>query len=89
MILVIEPDGTVRGVYGEAIDLAALGPPRITRASQVEPDSRGRWMADLTPVAGPILGPFARRSDALDAEVAWLEENWLSQADQLQSTRRG
>ena len=26
---------------------------------------------------GPILGPFERRSEASDAEVAWPEANWL------------
>jgi hypothetical protein len=35
------------------------------------------WFADLSPVEGPIHGPFERPSEALDAEVAWLEENWL------------
>ena len=77
MNLVIESDGRVRGVFGEEIDLAVLGSPKITRASHVEPDAQGRWLADLAPVGGPILGPFDRRSEALDAELRWLEENWL------------
>jgi hypothetical protein len=78
MQLVIEKDGQVRGIYGEAIDLAALGQVRISRASHVEPNEDGRWVADLSPVGGPVLGPFDRRSDALGAEVYWLEENWLT-----------
>ena len=65
MNLIIESDGRVRGVYSEVIDLAALGPARITRASHVEPDDQGRWLADLSPVRGPVLGPFERRSEAL------------------------
>ena len=77
MRLIIEANGQVRGIYGEEIDLAALGSPRITRASHVEPDGQGRWLADLSLVAGPALGPFERRTDALEAEVAWLEEHWL------------
>jgi hypothetical protein len=77
MNLIIEKDGKVRGIYGEAIDLATLGTPRINRASHVEPDEQGRWLADLSPVGGPVLGPFDKRSDALEAEVAWLEQNWL------------
>ena len=77
MQLVIEKGGRVRGIYGEAIDLAALGPARITRASHVEPDDEGGWLADLSPVGGPVLGRFGRRSDALEAEVTWLEVNWL------------
>jgi hypothetical protein len=59
------------------IDLAAMGRPVITRASHVEPDASGRWLADLSPVGGPLLGPFARRSEALAAESAWLEYHWL------------
>ena len=77
MKLVIGTDGQIRGIYGEEIDLAVLGQPRITRASHVEPNDGGRWLADLSPVGGPVLGPFDRRSDALAAEVAWLETNWL------------
>jgi len=77
MTLVVGPDGTARCVYAEAIDLHALGDPVVTRASRVEPDARGRWTADLSPVGGPILGPFDRRSDALAAEVRWLDEHWL------------
>ena len=78
MQLVIAPDGTVRSVYDEQIDLAALGPPAIARASHVEPGGDGAWHADLSPVAGPVLGPFARRSEALAAERAWLEAHWLT-----------
>jgi hypothetical protein len=77
MNLIIERDGSVRGIYGEEIALDALGPTRITRASHVEPDDQGRWLADLSPVGGPVLGPFALRSEALTAEVAWLEKNWI------------
>jgi hypothetical protein len=73
MTLVVRPGGLVTCVYDEAIDLAALGRAAITRASHVEPDALGRWSADLGPVGGPVLGPFARRSEALAAERAWLE----------------
>jgi hypothetical protein len=45
----------------------------------VEPDTVGRWLADMAPVDGPVLGPFDRRSEALAAEREWLEQNWLSQ----------
>lgn len=37
----------------------------------------GSWYADLAPSGGPILGPFESRSDALIAEAAWLQENFL------------
>ncbi len=76
MHLTVEPGGTVHCVYGEALDLAALGAVSIRRASHVEPDADGRWWADLAPVGGPRLGPFGLRSAALAAERAWLEARW-------------
>jgi hypothetical protein len=78
MQLVVSPDGQIRTVYDERFDLARLGPLAIRRASHVEPDACGRWHADLSPVGGPVLGPFDRRSDALEAERAWLEAHWLA-----------
>ena len=78
MQMVVQSDGSVCCLYDEAIDLAAFGRLSITRASHVEPDLEGRWLADLAPVAGPCLGPFEHRSDALDAERVWLEANLLS-----------
>lgn len=77
MQLVIEPGGVVRCIYDEAIDLAALGNPAISRASHVEPDQQGRWWTDLSPVGGGKLGPFSTRSEALAAERSWLETYWL------------
>jgi hypothetical protein len=81
MQIIITPGGAVRCVYGEQIDLAALGNPIITRASHVEPDQQGRWWADMSPLGGPHLGPFDHRSEALAAERAWLEVNWLRRAE--------
>jgi hypothetical protein len=74
MRLRIDPDGGVVCVYGEAIDLAALGTLAIRRASHVEPDGEGRWWADLGPAGGPRLGPYPLRSRALQVEAAWLED---------------
>ena len=67
MKLLIRPDGTVRAIYSEAIDLGVLGRPTIARASHVEPDGEGRWLADLKPVEGP--------------EHDWLERHWLLDHD--------
>jgi hypothetical protein len=78
MRLVISPTGSVRCLYSEELDLAALGKLEIARASYVEPTADGQWLADLAPVGGPVLGPFAQRSDALAAEVEWLERHWLT-----------
>ncbi len=81
MELVIEPNGLAHCIYGEAIDLAELGQLEIVRASRVEPTSCGQWSVDLSPVDGPILGPYQRRSQALAREVAWLQEHWLKSAE--------
>ena len=77
MQLVIDRAGVVRCLYHEEIDLSTMGMMAIARASHVEPDEQGRWHADLSPVMGPVLGPFGRRSEALEAEVKWLERNRL------------
>jgi len=77
MQLVIDPQGSIRCLYGEELDLHSLGQPVITRGSHVEPTEDGRWTADLSPVAESMLGPFPHRSQALDAERLWLEEHWL------------
>ena len=77
MQLVITPVGEVRCLYTESLDLTSLGSVHIQRGSHVEPDLVGQWFADLSPVGGPRLGPFPRRSDALSAEVAWLRDHWL------------
>ena len=75
MDLVITPIGTATAIYAETVDLRTLGPITITRASHVEPDADGQWLAHI--IDGPVLGPFAKRSDALAAEVDWLTQNRL------------
>jgi hypothetical protein len=82
MQLVIDRQGNARCLYGEAINLAALGDLSIDRASHVEPDAAGQWWANLSPVAGPTLGPFERRSQALAAERIWLEQHLLDSPEQ-------
>ena len=77
MKLLISPQGAVHCVYSEAFDLATLGRLTISRGSYVEPNAAGQWLVDLSPVNGPLLGPFAQRSAALEAEMDWLEQHWL------------
>ena len=79
MELVVGVDGMARCIYDEALDLREIGKLQITRASHVEPDRDGYWWADLGPVDGPVLGPFAERSVALSAERAWVTEQFLTQ----------
>ena len=78
MEMVIDASGSIRCIYGEDIDLACLGDVSIRRASQVEADAQAQWWADLAPVHGPRLGPFTRRSTALEAELTWLATCWLA-----------
>ena len=78
MQMVVGIDGTVCFVYDERLDLACLCRVEIRRASHVEPDEEGRWWADLSPVTGPVLGPFDRRSEALAAEATWLERHVIA-----------
>ena len=70
-------DGRVQFVYhDELVDLLSLGKPNVCRVSHVEFDNAAQgWTADMGPVGGGILGPFARREDALAAEHKWLQEN--------------
>ncbi len=78
MHLVIERSGIIRCIYSEELPLHELGKLHISRGSHVEPNESGQWIADLAPVGGPQLGPFAQRSEALAAERQWLEANWLT-----------
>ena len=75
--LVINPAGGGRCLYDEALNLSSLGSLQIERASHVEPDAAGRWFVDLSPVGGPVLGPYATRSFALEVEAEWLVRHRL------------
>ncbi len=77
MQAVVQPNGAIRCLYDESIDLSTLGRLSIRRASHVEPDANGQWSADLSPMEGPVLRPFSRRSDALTAERDWIEDHGL------------
>lgn len=78
MQIVIGTDGSTRCLYGEELDLTRLGTLTISRASHVEPDESGLWFASI--INGPTLGPFVRRSNALQAEADWLNSNRLATA---------
>jgi len=71
-VLAVAADGGITMIYDdEFVDLLGEGEARIERVSHVEPGSGG-WYADMSPVGGPSLGPFALRQEALDAEVEYL-----------------
>ena len=77
MELIIHSDGTASCIYEEAIPIRSLGSLDIKRASHVEPDETGEWLADLSPVGGPTFRGFGNRTSALEAEIEWLTNNWL------------
>jgi hypothetical protein len=79
LVISIASDGEIRFIHDDALaPLLELGESSVSRASHVEPTPDGReWTADLSPVSGPVLGPFSLRADALAAERAWLEANYL------------
>lgn len=53
-------------------ELLEEGQVTIRRASYVEPDPNGMWVADMSPSGGPKLDPCKLRSSALKYEVEWL-----------------
>ena len=76
-------DITIQGdcmTFIYADDLSPLldeGDATVTRVSHVEPscvDGQHGWTADMTPVDGPVLGPFTTRAEALDAEHVGLQQ---------------
>jgi hypothetical protein len=78
MNITIQPNGMMTYIYNDdMLDLMEEGTSTTRRVSHVEPDtsrSNGiRWTADMSPVGGPMLGPYRSREDALEAEVRWLE----------------
>ena len=83
MKIIITKNGNVRHIHNDdLIEMdARLGFAETKRASHVEPgrftDGVPRWFADMAPVAGPMLGPFAKRAEALACERQWLDRNHL------------
>ena len=73
--ITVQSDGSLQFIWTDDLaELVTLGTAEITRASHVEPVGT-EWVADMGPSGGPILSGFAKRSDAIDAEIAWLKQN--------------
>lgn len=73
MEIFVDAGGDIRCIYSEDVDLTELGSAKIRRASHVEPTDDGYWTADMAPMGGPVLGQYQHRSEALAAEIEWLE----------------
>jgi hypothetical protein len=75
LTITIAPDGAIRFLHDDRLRaLFDEGATSLRRASHVEPTADARWTADLSPVGGPVLGPFETRCEALDAERGWLDD---------------
>ena len=74
--LTITSTGEVQFIWDDQLQLLLeLGQTDVRRASHVEPTQDGQWTADLSPVNGPILGPYRFRRQALNAELDWLHNH--------------
>lgn len=78
MLMIFDTNGSISCLYSDILELDQIGRLTISRGSHVEPTPDGQWTADMSPVCGPVLGPYRSRRDALAAEVDWLEANWLA-----------
>lgn len=74
MLFIFDTNGNGRFIYCDELGALAhsIGAVYTKRASHVEPTSDGRWTADMSPVRGPVLGPYETRAMALEAEIEYL-----------------
>lgn len=76
----VRPGGTVEAIYSDSLARLFINPAAVSvetaRASDVEPvPGGGGWVATMRPeFGGAVLGPFALRQQALDAEVVYLND---------------
>lgn len=75
MDIFIKPDGAVQALYTDDFDFETLGKREISKASYIEVDEQSQFWSDLSPVDGPRLGPFYKRSQAIKAEQDWIVQN--------------
>lgn len=74
--IVIRRDGLIQFIYSDELrPLVEMGNVQIQRVSHVEPKG-SFWFADMSIVAGPMLGPYTLRSEALAAEEEYLHSNF-------------
>ncbi len=71
--LAIESDGAIVMIYDDDDrELIDAGAACIARVSDVEPNENGEWLAIMRRDS-VVLGPFRLRSEALAAEVKYLQ----------------
>lgn len=80
MQAIVRPDGTIEFLYSDIHKklIESATEVKNPRVSDVEPTQDGKaWVADMSRVGGPELGPFPTRDEALRREVEWLEAHGL------------
>lgn len=89
--ITIRKDATIEFIYDDDLKcfIDTNTGIKIFRASHVEPDANGKWYADMGPVGGPKLEGFGTRGEALDAEVKWLQTNYLRQGIKDENNNSG
>ena len=93
VIIVVKPNGAMWFIHDDRLrGLLRQGEASIRRASHVEPGDPAqgqeplKWYVDLSPSGShkhkhkqKVLGPFDTRQEALDAEVAWINQHVLTE----------
>jgi hypothetical protein len=81
--ILIDDSGRLSFLWDDELaGLCELGETEMQRASHVEywPHFKGGgWCADLSPVGGPLIGPFKHRGDALRSEHDWINRNLFAE----------
>jgi hypothetical protein len=72
-VFVIDPDGTIHGLWDDTIDFREVGECLVERASSVEfNNDTKKW--DIYLADGTYIGSEDSRGAAIDLEVSYLQE---------------
>lgn len=64
-----------RASHVEPVTLLLAPSPQASAWGTASDRLLPRWQADMSPVGGPVLGPFKTREEALKAEHDWLVQH--------------
>lgn len=84
----ISPAGKVTQIYEDDDPYQFVGQTTIRRASRVEPTEDGKWEADMSLLGDEHkdvkLGPFDFRTQAIAAEIAYINKHHLGERQKVQ-----
>lgn len=72
-VITLAPDGTIRSLWTDRLDLRQFGRIRVTRASNVEFDEQTQEWVATTP-EGRVLAHGPNRQKVIEGEIAALQE---------------